>query len=97
MLPNEQSLAGALFQTMTQVNSSLFYKVHQPIAYACISEIGTALGVTVSTIVYNRVVAKQALDMGVIANGTNSNVPRPALLNGYKAAEWTSCAFGVVG
>ncbi len=75
----------------------MFYKVHQPIAYACISEIGTALGVTVSTIVYNRVVAKQALDMGVIANGMNSNVPRPALLNGYKAAEWTSCAFGVVG
>ncbi|KAF9034485.1 putative efflux transporter [Hymenopellis radicata] len=76
VLPNEQSLAGALFQTMTQI--------------------GTALGVTVSTIVFNRVVAKQALEMGVIANETNSNVPRPALLDAYKAAEWTAFAFGVV-
>ncbi|KAK0476076.1 efflux transporter [Armillaria novae-zelandiae] len=75
--PHEQSLSGALFQTMYQI--------------------GTALGVTVSTIVFNRVVAQDSLNMGVIVDNANSNAPQEALLNGYKAAEWTAFAFGAVG
>ncbi|KAK0463275.1 efflux transporter [Desarmillaria tabescens] len=75
--PHEQSLSGALFQTMYQI--------------------GTALGVTVSTIVFNRVVAQDSLNMGVVVDEANSNAPREALLNGYKAAEWTAFAFGAIG
>ncbi|KAK0189678.1 efflux transporter [Armillaria mellea] len=75
--PHEQSLSGALFQTMYQI--------------------GTALGVTVSTIVFNRVVAQDSLNMGVIVDNANSNAPQEALLNGYKAAEWTAFAFGAIG
>ncbi|KAK0200895.1 efflux transporter [Desarmillaria ectypa] len=75
--PHEQSLSGALFQTMNQI--------------------GTALGVTVTTIIYNRVVAQNSAKMGVIVNVSNSNAPREALLDGYKAAAWGSFAFGVVG
>lgn len=52
---------------------------------------------TVTTIVYNRVVAARSLDIGVVVDDTNSNAPRPALLDGYKAAEWTSFAFGIAG
>lgn len=75
--PHEQSLSGALFQTMNQV--------------------GTALGVTVTTIIYNRVVAQSSAKMGIIVDTSNSNAPREALLHGYKAAAWGSFAFGVVG
>ncbi|KAK0463249.1 efflux transporter [Desarmillaria tabescens] len=75
--PHEQSLSGALFQTMNQV--------------------GTALGVTVTTIIYNRVVAQNSAKMGVIVDASNSNAPREALLDGYKAAAWGAFAFGVIG
>lgn len=75
--PNEQSLSGALFQTMNQI--------------------GTALGVTVTTIIYNRVVAQNSAKMGVIVNASASNAPREALLDGYKAAAWGSFAFGIIG
>ncbi|KAK0476081.1 efflux transporter [Armillaria novae-zelandiae] len=75
--PHEQSLSGALFQTMNQV--------------------GTALGVTVTTIIYNRVVAQNSAKMGVIVDISNSNAPREALLDGYKAAAWGSFAFGIIG
>ncbi|KAJ8519130.1 hypothetical protein ONZ45_g3885 [Pleurotus djamor] len=70
--PHEQSLAGALMQTMTQL--------------------GTTLGVPVTTIVFNRVVEQKSRAMRWRLNSTGSNAPRPALLEGYKAAQW--CAFG---
>ena len=63
-LPNEQSVAGALFNTMVQL--------------------GTALGVTVSTVVYNSVAEK------VIPEGKD-----PIVL--YRAAQWTAFGFGILG
>lgn len=63
-LPHEQSVAGALFNTMTQL--------------------GTALGVTVSTTVYNSVSKR------VVPKGGD-----PILL--YRAAQWTACGFGILG
>ncbi|KAL0952456.1 hypothetical protein HGRIS_006724 [Hohenbuehelia grisea] len=74
--PHEQSLAGALFQTMTQL--------------------GTALGVTVTTIVFNRVVAQDSRKLGVIVDHTGAGAPDAAMLNGYKAAQWTAFAFGMI-
>ncbi|KAF9456822.1 major facilitator superfamily domain-containing protein [Collybia nuda] len=61
-LPHEQSLAGALFQTMTQL--------------------GTAVGLTVTTVVFNRVTLM-------------SSEGRPTLKS-YQAAQWTSFAFGML-
>ncbi|KAJ7064686.1 efflux transporter [Mycena amicta] len=61
--PDEQSLAGGVFQTMTQL--------------------GTSLGVTVSTIVLDNVT------LHVLRNGDT--------LKAYQAANWTGVAFGVVG
>ncbi|KAG6901627.1 hypothetical protein C0995_009795 [Termitomyces sp. Mi166 len=63
--PHEQSLAGALFQTMTQI--------------------GTSLGVTVTTVIFNRVTQQKARgDPAVIAS--------PPLVS-YQAAQWGSFAF----
>ena len=62
-LPHEQSLAGALFNTMTQL--------------------GTAVGVTVSTIVFDSVARR--------AGAEKDN------LIAYHAAQWTTFTFGSIG
>jgi predicted MFS family arabinose efflux permease len=62
-LPHEQSLAGALFNTMTQL--------------------GTAVGVTVSTVVFNSV--------------SQRAVAQKDLIVSYHAAQWTTFAFGAIG
>ncbi|GLB41107.1 putative transporter [Lyophyllum shimeji] len=65
--PHEQSLAGALFQTMTQL--------------------GTSLGVTVTTVIFNRVTSPDA----------NAERPPPQpKIESYQAAQWGSFAFGVL-
>ncbi|KAF8066838.1 putative efflux transporter [Lyophyllum atratum] len=66
--PHEQSLAGGLFQTMTQL--------------------GTSLGVTVTTVIFNRVTSQKAA-----SDITPSPIPT---LDSYRAAQWGSFAFGVL-
>ncbi|KAE9400444.1 MFS general substrate transporter [Gymnopus androsaceus JB14] len=76
-LPHEQSVGGAVFQTMTQI--------------------GTALGVTVSTVVYDRVLASRAADHGItISSSTGSDEPQWLTLPAYKAAHWSCFAFGMM-
>jgi predicted MFS family arabinose efflux permease len=75
-LPHEQSVAGALFQAMTQI--------------------GSAIGVSVSTIVFNGVLRTQSRRFGVVPDAQADNVPLPAQLKAYKAAMWTGFAFGVL-
>ncbi|KAG1736334.1 major facilitator superfamily domain-containing protein [Suillus lakei] len=75
-LPHEHSVAGALFQTMTQI--------------------GTAFGLTISTIVFNTVVDKESAELGVIVNSSGTNAPMSAQLDGYKDAQWTSAAFALM-
>ncbi|KAL7279527.1 hypothetical protein ACG7TL_007373 [Trametes sanguinea] len=76
-LPHEQSVGGALFQTLTQV--------------------GTAFGIALTTIVFNATIAKSSLEDGVHVNKSATNAPRPAQLVAYKDAFWTAAAFGFVG
>ncbi|KAL4258889.1 MFS transporter superfamily protein [Pleurotus pulmonarius] len=71
---HEQSLAGGVMQTMTQL--------------------GTTLGVPITTIVYNRVVQQRSREMRWRLNPMGSNAPRPAMLAGYRAAQWCAFAFG---
>ncbi|KAG2744738.1 MFS general substrate transporter [Suillus brevipes Sb2] len=75
-LPHEHSVAGALFQTMTQI--------------------GTAFGLTISTIVFNTVVDKESAKLGVTVNSSGTNAPMSAQLVGYKDAQWTSAAFALM-
>lgn len=75
-LPHEQSVAGALFQAMTQI--------------------GSAIGVSVSTIVFNSVLKAQSRRLGVTPDAQADNAPLPAQLKAYKAAMWTGFAFGML-
>ncbi|KAG1735286.1 major facilitator superfamily domain-containing protein [Suillus paluster] len=73
---HEHSVAGALFQTMTQI--------------------GTAFGLTISTIVFNTVVDKKSSELGVTVNSSGTNAPQSAQLAGYKDAQWTAAAFALM-
>jgi hypothetical protein len=75
-LPHEQSVAGALFQAMTQI--------------------GSAIGLSVSTIVFNSVLRAQSRHLGVSVDREGDNAPVKAQLKAYKAAMWTGFAFGVL-
>lgn len=61
------------------------------------TQLGTALGLAVTTIVYDRVLATQSSLLGVTIDTSGSNAPRPAQLKAYKAAEWTAFGFGILG
>jgi hypothetical protein len=74
--PHEQSVAGALFQAMTQI--------------------GSAIGVSVSTIVFNGVLKAQSSHLGVVLDAQRDNAPMPAQLKAYQAAMWTGFAFGLL-
>lgn len=62
---------------------------------------GTALGVTVTTIVFNRVVAQDARRLGLdpASKSPDGGVPdhSATMLGGYRAAQWTAFAFGAIG
>lgn len=75
-LPHEQSVAGAMFQTMTQL--------------------GTAFGLSITTIIFNRVRDGQAHRLGFEAVKPGEVVPQEAELLAYRAAEWGAFAFGII-
>ncbi|KAG2341241.1 efflux transporter [Suillus weaverae] len=75
-LPHERSVAGALFQTMTQL--------------------GTAAGLAISTLVFNIVVENESADVGVIVNSAGTNAPHSAQLMGYRSAQWTCASFSLI-
>ncbi|RPD69738.1 efflux transporter [Lentinus tigrinus ALCF2SS1-7] len=76
-LPHEQSVGGALFQTLTQL--------------------GTAFGLAISTVVYNATLKKSAAADGIALNAEGTNAPQDAQLTAYKDANWTGFAFAMVG
>ncbi|KAF5353670.1 hypothetical protein D9758_008642 [Tetrapyrgos nigripes] len=76
---HEQSVAGAVFQTMSQI--------------------GTSIGITVSTVVFNRVLVHNAERAGIELEESTlvaSNVPKAAQLDAFRAGQWTSFAFGMI-
>ncbi|TDL21101.1 MFS general substrate transporter [Rickenella mellea] len=76
-LPHEQSLAGGLFQTLTQL--------------------GTAFGLAITTIVHNRVLRREALKLGFDTTQPLQGAPAPAQLKSYRAAQWAAFAFPIFG
>ncbi|KAI3601644.1 efflux transporter [Moniliophthora roreri] len=76
-LPHQQSVAGGIFQCMTQL--------------------GTSLGITVSTVVFNNVLHKDSMRRHLPPPPDARHAPRPVQLECYHAAFWTTFAFGVLG
>ncbi|KAI6037704.1 major facilitator superfamily domain-containing protein [Pisolithus marmoratus] len=61
--------------------------------FQTMTQIGTAFGLTITTIVFDRVVSSESAKLGVTLNSTGSNAPLAANLKGYRAAQWTAAAF----
>ncbi|KAI0706606.1 efflux transporter [Earliella scabrosa] len=76
-LAHEQSVGGALFQTLTQL--------------------GTAFGLAISTVVYNAVLESRSAALGVQVDENGTGAPREVQLTAYKDAMWTGFGFGLVG
>lgn len=76
---NEQSLAGGLFQTVTQI--------------------GTAFGLSITTIVHNSVLKRRSAALGLSLTGLGDDnlAPRQAQMDAYRAAQWTCFAFAIAG
>lgn len=60
-------------------------------------QIGFAIGLVVSTIVFNSVVNQRSSEFGIVVNATESNVPASVELLGYRAAQWTGAGFSFLG
>ncbi|KAG2359353.1 major facilitator superfamily domain-containing protein [Suillus spraguei] len=74
--PHERSVAGALFQTLTQL--------------------GGAVGLAISTLVFNIVVENESADVGVTIDSAGTNIPRFAQLKGYRSVQWTCASFALM-
>ena len=59
--------------------------------------LGQAFGLSITTIVFDRVRANKSADMGVIIDRQGLNAPRPAQLKAYRAAFWTIVGFALFG
>ena len=64
--------------------------------FQAMTMIGSAIGLSVSTIVFNSVLRAQSLRLGVSVDREGDNAPMEAQLKAYKAAMWTGFAFGVL-
>ncbi|KAI0034592.1 efflux transporter [Vararia minispora EC-137] len=58
--------------------------------------LGTAIGLSISTIVFNGVQASASRKDGVVLDPTAGNAPKDAQLRGYHAAFWTGFAFSML-
>jgi len=61
------------------------------------TQLGTSFGLSITTIIFNRVKIAQAEKMGYTLDATGDGAPKEAQLLAYRAAEWGAFAFGIIG
>ncbi|KAF8479545.1 major facilitator superfamily domain-containing protein [Russula ochroleuca] len=64
--------------------------------FQAMTQIGSAIGLSVSTIVFNGVLKAQSSSLGVSGDQGGDDAPREAQLKAYQAAMWTGFAFGIL-
>lgn len=83
---------GALTQAMTQVSYPRRRRLRKG-GKLCLHQIGTSFGVTITTIVFDKMVAHDSEYMGTTSNAT---APHSAKITAYRAAQWTGFGFAVL-
>jgi len=64
--------------------------------FTVMTQLGTAFGLAITTIVYNTVLENESTSLGVDLETLGSNAaPRSAQLHAYQAAAWGAFAFGI--
>ncbi|KAI9456605.1 major facilitator superfamily domain-containing protein [Boletus coccyginus] len=61
--------------------------------FQTMTQIGTAFGLTITTLVFDNVVETQSAKLGVTVDSTGTNAPKSAQLQGYRSAQWANAAF----
>ncbi|KAG6332969.1 hypothetical protein ID866_6122 [Astraeus odoratus] len=61
--------------------------------FQTMTQLGSAFGLTTTTIVFNSVVRTQSAKLGVTLDSSGDNAPASASLDGYRAAQWTAAGF----
>ncbi|KAG1789251.1 major facilitator superfamily domain-containing protein [Suillus plorans] len=64
--------------------------------FQTMAQLGIAVGLAVSTLVFNIVVKNESADVGVTLNSAGTNAPRSAQLKGYRSAQWTCASFALM-
>ena len=86
---------GALTQVMTQVRYPRRRRLRK-CAKLCLNQIGTSFGVTITTIVFNKIVARDSKRLGYTGITSDTTAPPSARISGYRAAQWTAFGFAVL-
>jgi len=60
------------------------------------TQIGTSFGVTITTIVFDRTVARDSKRLGYMGITSDTTAPPSAKISGYRAAQWTAFGFAVL-
>ncbi|KAK7040362.1 hypothetical protein VNI00_009832 [Paramarasmius palmivorus] len=64
--------------------------------FLCMIQLGTSLGITISTVVFNNVLHKTSMRRHLPPPPDARHAPKPVQLECYHAAFWTTFAFGVL-
>ncbi|TBU27560.1 MFS general substrate transporter [Dichomitus squalens] len=65
--------------------------------FQTITQLGTAFGLAISTVVFNATLKSRSESLGVALNKGGTNAPKPAQLTAYKDAMWSGFAFALFG
>ncbi|KAJ3490675.1 hypothetical protein NLI96_g1242 [Meripilus lineatus] len=63
--------------------------------FQTMAQLGTAIGLSITTIVFDRVRRNQSVELGVVIDAVGSNAPPEAQLKAYRAAQWTVLGLGL--
>jgi hypothetical protein len=61
------------------------------------TQLGTSFGLSVTTIIFNRVRTVQSENLGFTVDASGGGAPKEAQLLAYRAAQWGAFAFGIIG
>jgi hypothetical protein len=86
---------GALIQVMTQVRYPRRRRLRKG-GKLCLNQIGTSFGVTITTIVFDKIVAQYSKRLGYTSTTFDTTAPPAAQISGYRAAQWTAFGFAVL-
>lgn len=95
-MKHEQSLAGGLFNTLTQVSPLGHLSIVQRIL-TDVDQIGTSIGLALSSIILDKTMARKTRELTNAGGMTEREVSKAALLAAYRAVQWLNFAFVMVG
>ncbi|KAG2147771.1 major facilitator superfamily domain-containing protein [Suillus bovinus] len=64
--------------------------------FQTMAQLGIAVGLAVSTLVFNIVVKNESARLGVTVNSAGTNAPHSAQLKGYRSSQWTCASFALM-